>query len=63
MLNKPVFDEIAVLPVSKFMFDVFTGTGFESWTRFQAVRGHLKMVGGNSVTESEYKQIKKVILT
>lgn len=62
MLNKPVFQEIAILPVSKFTFDVFTGTGFENWTRFQAVKGHLKMVGGNSVSDSEYKTIKKMIL-
>jgi hypothetical protein len=38
---------------SKYVFDVFQGTGFDGWTRIRKFHWGYKVVGGNRLTNQE----------
>lgn len=35
-------------------FDVFTGTGWDNWSRFESKKGSLYLVKGNSLNRADY---------
>lgn len=53
--------EIVILPVTKWVFDCFTGKGWENHSRFHLFKGHLKLVSGQPVTEGEYNTLKALL--
>lgn len=56
-MKRDLDSDIVTIPVSKNVVDVFTGKGWENWTRFERQGKHLKMVGGQPVSEAEYKEL------
>lgn len=38
--------------------DVFRGTGWENWSRFEKRGNHFKMVAGQPLTNQEYLELK-----
>jgi len=52
---------IAVFQRNKYLYDVFTGEGWENYSQFRVVKGFPKLVQGTSVTEFEYKEITKCL--
>mgnify|MGYP003488676052 CR=1 FL=1 len=53
--------EIAILPRSKWVFDVFTGTGWKNHSCFQLTspNGFVKLLGGLAVSANDYEFIVK----
>lgn len=51
--------ELAILPRSKWVFDVFTGTGWKNHSCFQLTghKGHVKLLSGQAVAPEEYEKI------
>lgn len=60
-MKKLLKGDIVVLPVDKWKVDVFTGQGWDNHSRFQIFKGHLKLIGGSPVTDSEYKQLQELL--
>lgn len=60
MITEPVRSaDIAVLPVNKELFDIFTGKGWDNWTRFHKTKGALRMVAGEAITDEQYKVLRR----
>ena len=41
--------------------DIFTGNGWDNWSRFQKTDKGPKLIGGKPVTEDEYKEVKGIL--
>lgn len=44
--------------VNDSVVDVFSGMGWENWTRFQKQGSHFKMLAGQPLTTKEYLELK-----
>lgn len=53
--------EFVIRQISHNLFDVFTGEGWENWTRFKRVNGRLNLVGGTAVSKELYNTLIKGI--
>lgn len=45
--------------LNKNTVDVFTGNGWENWSRFDLSQGFPKLVSGNALPDEEYKEVLK----
>lgn len=52
---------ITVRRLSSTIVDIFTGNGWENWSRFQKTDKGPKLVAGKPVTDDEYKEVKGVL--
>ena len=47
--------------LSKNVVDVFTGNGWDNWSRFQKTAKGPKLVSGAGVTQQEYQEVKNAL--
>jgi hypothetical protein len=60
-MKKLAKGEIIILPRTKWTIDVFTGKGWENHSCFHVYKGHLKLVGGQPVTDREYSELTELL--
>jgi hypothetical protein len=60
-MKRKLEGEIVILPVEKNIIDVFTGNGWESWSRFLNTGTYLKLIKGSGVSDSVYAQLMKML--
>lgn len=53
--------KIAILPRSKWVFDVFTGYGWDQHSCFHLNNGFVKLIKGSAVSSDEYSFIVKYV--
>lgn len=52
---------IQLRQVSRYVYDVFAGTGFDSWTRVRRQHWGVVCVAGNRLNKIECKQVEVAI--
>lgn len=53
--------EVVVLPVDKKVIDVFTGNGWEDWSRFYYTGNYLKLIKGKGVSDDTYAKLMEMV--
>lgn len=53
-------DDVVVLPITRGL-DVFTGKGWDQWSRFDTSGGFPKLVKGMIVSEQAYSKIHNLV--
>jgi hypothetical protein len=52
---------IVVKQLTKTTVDVFTGNGWENWSRFERTNKGPMLIAGQSVSPEEYQEVKNVL--
>lgn len=60
-MKRHLVGEVVVYPVTQTTVDVFTGKGWDNWTRFETNGRSLKMVAGTRVTKDEYSKLMEML--
>ena len=53
-------DDVVMLPLPKGL-DVFTGKGWEQWSRFDCANGYPKLVAGKIISEQAYSKVHNAV--
>jgi hypothetical protein len=53
--------DLQILRVNRQMVDVFSGMGWENWSRFEKTEKGIRLVKGTSVSPEHFKIIKHVL--
>lgn len=60
-MKKTSLSDMTVLYRNKWTLDVFTGKGWDNHSCFQIYKGHLKLVGGQPITDKEYSKLTEFV--
>jgi enolase len=50
---------VKLYPIFSTLVDVFTGEGWENWTRISIKRGKIQVLAGNQLTAEEIAEIQR----
>lgn len=52
---------VVVIPLTNTLCDVYTGEGWENWSRFRILRGTPILLKGDGISEQDYKALQELI--
>ena len=55
---------LKILRIKKFpLYDIFQGEGWENWSRYLFIKGHLKLISGIPLSIKEIREVKAKLET